>query len=170
MIRLPKRMTITKGPKKPTVDPVPEVEEEVEGSVRGGTRPIGQANKPIPNPLPDPTHQRSTVFFQSLPKSQHGHHHTGASASPTADHNIVSSNRSAAVHSTAAQSPIHPETDRLFIPKDEFGSLSRDELRPAATFNYSRTMGYLVLADDVLRKPWTSLLAKKPRWVSRENV
>jgi hypothetical protein len=54
-------------------------------------------------------------------------------------------------YSIAAQSSIHPETDRLLIPKDEFSSLNRDELRLAATFNYSRIMRYFVLVDDVLR-------------------
>jgi len=54
------------------------------------------------------------------------------------------------VKSPVLQDQIDPEADELLISKD-LGSLNRDERRLSATFNYSRTMSYLVLVDDVLR-------------------
>jgi len=46
------------------------------------------------------------------------------------------------------QDQMDPETDQLLILKD-LGSLNRDERRPSVTFNYSRTLRYLALVDDV---------------------
>ena len=54
------------------------------------------------------------------------------------------------VGSPVLQDQIDPEADELLISKD-LGSLNRDERRLSATFNYSRTMRYLVLVDDVLK-------------------
>jgi len=143
--RLPRRVPILKGSKKP-VDPVLEIDEDNEkvkpGSINEDTQP---------SPLPNTTHHQSTVSFQAPTESQHDHGHLTVSGNPTANPSAVSLPRSAAIHSIGAQSSIHPETDRLLIPKDDFGSLNRDERRLAATFNYSRIMRYLVLVDDVLR-------------------
>ena len=54
------------------------------------------------------------------------------------------------VRSPVLQDQIDPDADELLISKD-LGSLNRDERRLSATFNYSRTMRYLVLVDDVLK-------------------
>ena len=48
------------------------------------------------------------------------------------------------------QDQMDPETNQLLILKD-LGSLNRDERRPSVTFNYSRTLRYLALVDDVFR-------------------
>jgi len=155
--RLPKRMSTPKGSKEPAVD-LPEVPEGNEsGQVRGESiqeediEPAGQETEPKINLLLNPTYHQSTVPFQST-GSQQGHGLTSPSApNLTADQSATSLSRSDATHSIAAQSLIHPDTDRLLIPKNDLGSLNRDELRLAATFNYSRIMRYLVLVDDVLR-------------------
>jgi len=151
--RLPKRMSIRKGFKKPVVD-LPEVPEEngsekmKAGLVQVDTKPVWQQTEEKPDPIPNPAHDRSTVSFQEPTESQHGHSHN-VSANPTANYSISSLRHSAAIHSFAAPSSIR-ETDRLLILKDEFNSLHRDELRFSATFNYSRIMRYLTLVDDVL--------------------
>ena len=142
--RIPRRVPILKGSKKP-VDPVLEDDEDNEK-----VKPESIEEDTQPNPLPNPTHHQSTVSFQVPTESQHGHGHHSVRGNPTANPSAVSLPRSVAMQSIA-QSSIHPETDRLLIPKDAFGSLNRDELRLAATFNYSRIMRYLVLVDDVLR-------------------
>ena len=150
--RLPKRMPILKSSKKP-VDTVPEIDEDNEKakteSINGDTQPVLEGSQP--NPLPNPSHHQSTVSFQVPTESHHDHGHLSVSGNPTANPSAVSLPRSAAIHSIGAQSSIHPEKDRLLIPVDGFGSLHRDELRLAATFNYSRIMRYLILVDDVLR-------------------
>ena len=81
--------------------------------------------RPIVNPVPEADDSSESDSSISVPRS---------SAPPS-----------------IAQRSIHPEEDRLFIYKNDPGSLNRDELRLAATFNYSRIMRYLVLVDDVLR-------------------
>ena len=124
--RLPRRIQ----PERPTVD----------RSAQEETGPVGQETEPMAGPLPDPTHRRSIISPLRLSaEGQRGHSHS-VSANPTA-------NQSAANLSP----PIHPETDRLLIPKDEENWLNRDGFRLSATFNYSRIMRYLVLVDDVLR-------------------
>ena len=143
--RLPKRVPILKGSKKP-VDPVLEADEDNEK-----VKPESIQEGIQLNPLPNTTHHQSTVSFQVPAESQDDHGRHSVSGNPTANPSAVSLPRSVAMHSIAAQSSIHPETDRLLIPRDDFGSLNRDELRLAATFNYSRIMRYLVLVDDVLK-------------------
>ena len=154
--RLPKRMSILKRPGE-SVGGFPEAPEEnenermKEGSIREDIGPVGQETESVANPLPNLTHHQSTVSFQLPTESQQGHGHLAVSANPTANQSVVSLSRSDATHSIAIQSSIHPETDRLLIPRNDLSSLNRDELRFAATFNYSRVMRYLSLVDDVLR-------------------
>ena len=50
----------------------------------------------------------------------------------------------------ALQEKLDPEVHQLLEIKN-LGLLNLDERRPPATFNYSRTMRYLALVDDVLR-------------------
>ena len=151
---LSKRVSIPKGSKKPVVDPVPEVDEENEKaeveSIQEDTELVEQESKPEADPLPGPTHRHSTVSFQFPIESHHGHGFFSF-RNPTATHSVVSSSRSSAIFSISGKRKVIPETDRLFIPKDTFSSLNRDEIRLAAMFNYSRIMRYLVLVDDVLR-------------------
>jgi len=135
---------------RPVTDFVHEENEKVkEGSVQEGTKPIGQELGAKANPLLNPSHNQSTVSFQLLPESHHGYDQRSASADLATNQSIVSMARSAAGYSIA-QSSIRPDRDRLLISKDPFNSLNRDEFRLAATFNYSRIMGYLALVDDVL--------------------
>jgi hypothetical protein len=150
----PRRIPIPGGPKKAAVDPLPGVREEdgnveVE-SIQEVTISVGPLAEKKSNPVPHLTPYQSTASFR-VPESQHDHEHLSVSTNPTANHSVASLPYSTAIHSIAAQSSIHPEKDRLLIPRDAFGSLNRDELRLAATFNYSRVMRYLVLVDDVLR-------------------
>ena len=146
---IPRRMQILKGSKKPAIDSVPEGDEENEGAeIQEDTQLVGQRSEPTPNPLPIHSHHQSIISFQTPVDNQHGHFIV--SVNPTANQSTRSLSQSAAVHSVT-RSSIHPETDRLLIPREGMGSLNRDELRLAATFNYSRTMRYLVLVDDVLR-------------------
>ena len=155
--RLPKRISTTKVPKEPAVD-LPEAPEEngnvnvkEESIQEEDTEPVGQETEPKANPLPNSTHHQPTVPLQTT-GSQQGHGLTSPLApNPTADQSATSLSYSDAIHSIAAQSLIHPDTNRLLIPKNDLGSLNRDELRLAATFNYSRIMRYLILVDDVLR-------------------
>ena len=121
--RLPRRVPTLKAAKK-SVD---TVLEDDEGSEKARPESIQEGTQP--NPLPD---------------SQYGHGRHGVIENQTANPSAASPPRS------IAQGSIQPKTDRLLIPKDQFGSLNRDELRLAATFNYSRIMRYLVLVDDVL--------------------
>ena len=157
--RIPGENEVKGGPalkrsKKPVVDPVPEVDEENEKveveSIHKDTKPVGQETEPEANPIPNFTHRQSTVPWQSPAESHHGYGYLNTSANPTANQSAVSLSRSAAAYSIATQSEIFPERDRLLIPKDNLGSLNRDERRLAAMFNYSRIMRYLVLVDDVL--------------------
>jgi len=142
--RLPRRVPTLKVTKKP-VDPVHEADEDNEkvkpGSIQEGAKL---------DPLSNITHYQSTVSCQTPIESQHGHGYYSVSGNPTANPSAVSLPRSGSMHSIATQSSIHPETNRLLIPMDDFGSLNQDELRLSATFNYSRIMRYLVLVDDVL--------------------
>lgn len=164
--RFPSPMKVLLRARKPVADPAPELEvigenEKMAGEFQEDTKSVGQETEPIPRPLPANTHQ-STVAFQSPPESQHDHDHLGIWANPTANHSAVSVARS-------ALSSIHPETDRLLIPK-ELGSLNRDEYRLTATFNYSRIMRYLVLVDDVLRAVDKLIREKDKVGVFRENI
>ena len=136
--RLPKRMQILS--RKPDVDPVVEITEENEEVVE---ELIQEDDK---HALPDPF----TTSLQLPSESQHGNAHLSISLSQTPQRSSVSVILSAGGHSDV-QSSIHPETDKLLIPKDDLSSLSRDEFRNAATFNYARTMRYLALVDDILR-------------------
>jgi len=153
--RHPKRVPIPKGSKKPAVDPVPDIDEENEKVevelIQEDTKPVGQETVPEFDPLPNPTHRRSAVSFQTPAESHHSYGYFNISADSVANQSTVSLSRSAAVYTIAAQSEILPETERFFIPKDEFSSLNRDELRLTAIFNYSRIMRYLVLVDGVFR-------------------
>ena len=143
--RLPEGMSILKGLRKPVVN-LPQVPEENEnervgeGSIQEvDIRPVGQEAEPRVSPLPSPAHHRSTtISSQSATESQQGH-------------GRLSVNTNSIANRGATQSENHHGSDRLLIPKDELGSLNRDELRLSAMFNYSRTMRYLVLVDDVLR-------------------
>jgi len=151
--RLPKRVPLLKGPKKPVGD-LPEVPEENEKvkEKEEDSKSVGEETEPNTSPLPNLARRQSTVSSQSTESQQGGgHDQPGDNANPAAGQSVVSLPRSTAARSTAAESSIHPDKDRLLIPKGTFGSLNRDELRLAATFNYSRIMGYLVLVDDVLR-------------------
>jgi hypothetical protein len=150
----PRQIPIPGEPKKATVDPLPGVREE-DGkakaeSIQEVTIFVGQRTESKHNPIPNPTPHQSTVSFQ-IPDSKHGHERLSVSTNPTANHSAAGLPHSAGVHSIATQSSIHPKKDRLLILRNEIGSLNRDELRLAATFNYSRIMRYLVLVDDVLR-------------------
>ena len=147
-------ISIPGGPKEAAIDPLPGVREE-DGKAKAEpiqevTIFVGQRTESKPNPISNPTLHQSTVSLQ-IPESQHDHEHLSVSTNPTANHSAASLPYFAGTHSIATQSSIHPEKDRLLIPRNEFGSLNRDELRLAATFNYSRVMRYLVLVDDVLR-------------------
>ena len=150
--RLPRRVPTPKVPK--IVAPTPDIGEEGEEmklkQTQEVTEPFGQETEGKLYPFPDSTRHPSTVSFQLPTESQHDHDRTSLSVNPAADRSAISLPDSAAVHSIAAQSSIHPETDRLLIPRDDFGPLHRDEFRLAATFNYSRIMRYLVLVDEVL--------------------
>jgi hypothetical protein len=152
--RFPRRMPILGGPEEPATDPLPGVREEdgkaTAESIQEVAVSIQQQAESKLNSIPNPTPHQSTVSFR-ISESQHGHEHLSVSTNPLVNYSAASSPHSADVHSVAAQSSIHPETDRLLISRDEFTSLNRDELRLAATFNYSRVMRYLVLVDDVLR-------------------
>jgi len=151
--RLPRRMTVLKGPRKDVTDPVPEVDKEYEKvkieSNQGDTRPAGQGARPKSDSFSNPSHNPSAVSFQLSPESHHGYDWHSASADPVRTQSIVSVARSAAGYSIT-QSSIRPDRDRLLISKDPSHSLNRDEFRLAATFNYSRVMGYLTLVDDVV--------------------
>ena len=149
--------------RRPVVNSIPEVVEENEkgaGVIQEGTKPAGEETEPLP--IPSPTHHRSTITVQAPPESQHDHDHLGIWVNPTSNQSAVSLARS-------ALSSVHPETDRLLIPKD-LGSLNRDERRLAATFNYSRIMRYLVLVDDVSTAVDKLIREKDEVRVFRENI
>ena len=123
--RLPKRIG----------DPIPRIVEEVDGRLaQEGTN----------------RHQISTASLQLPPESQQGDGYPSLDVNPTTNQDVASVTHSATGDSTA-KSSIHPGADRLLIPMVNLGPLHRDELRPSATFNYSRVMRYLVLVDDVWR-------------------
>jgi len=149
--RLPRRTPTLKVPK--IVPPSPNVGEEGEKAkveqIQRVAKPSGQDVEGKLYPFLGSTHHQSTVSFQLPTESQHDHDRLSVSVNTAANRSAISLPSSAAVHSIAAQSSIHPETDRLLIPRDDSGPLHRDEFRLAATFNYSRIMRYLVLVDDV---------------------
>ena len=135
--RIARRITarLMKGLGKSALDSIIDVSGENEN---GGDKSIhGDTGIQVPD-LP---------HNQSAPGSQHGH--LTDSANPTANNSTTNLHYSADVHSTAVHS-IHPDTHELLIRKDN-GSVNRHEVRPAATFNYSRIIRYLVLAEDVWR-------------------
>ena len=146
---LPRRV---RGFKKAETDPTPEIPEENEkvkdDSDQEDTEPAKQTGLK-PNPVSNPAHQHSTVSFQLPAESQQGHGHLTVSGNPTANQSVVSVARSTAQQSVA-QSSLKSGRDRLLISKDRSDSLNHDEFRLAATFNYSRVMGYLTLVDDVV--------------------
>ena len=181
--RLPKQMPTLRTPKIPVVAPSPGADEECEKTkveqTQEATKHFGQEVEVEPNLLLVSAYHPSTVSSKSPTEGQHDHNHdhdhdhdhdhVSINVSLTASHSAVSLPGSAAVHSIEAQSSVHPETDRLLIPNDDFNSLNRDEFRLAATFNYSRVMRYLVLVDDVFgaldkltrKKDWVGLSRKR---------
>ena len=131
---------LLKGSRKPDVDPVVEVTEENEEVEE---EPMQEDEKHV-------FHDPFTTSIQIPSESQHGHDHLSISINQTPHRSSVSIIRSSGAHSDG-QDSIHPGTDKLLITKDDLCSLSRDEFRNAATFNYARTMRYLALVNDVLR-------------------
>ena len=108
-------------------------------SIQEDTKPVGQEAGSKPNLLPNPTPHQHTISFQ--PPT--GHSHIGFGESATANQSVIT---------IIPQSSVHPKTDRLLIDiSNKLGPPNRDELRLAATFNYSRVMRYLDLVDDVFR-------------------
>lgn len=144
---LPKR--ILEGPMKFTVESAPDVNEGNEKAKVDDTKPTGEGADTELDPLPNLTQNQPTIPPQTYGGSQHDH--LSPSAIQTANHSTASLAHSAPVHSIAAQSSIHPETHRLFVPMDGSHPLNRDEVRLSATFNYSRIIRYFVLVDDVLK-------------------
>lgn len=128
--------------REPRESGTPEEDEKFKDeTVQGGTDPKVDTSA-------DPVQQQPTITYQADPEAQQDHGHLTTSGNPTANHSVVTLPRSIARHSIA-QSSIHPEKDSLFVHVDH-DSLTRDELRVTATFNYSRVMRYLCLVDDVL--------------------
>ena len=140
----PKQIPVQTGCKRLVVDPVPEINEEYQKveveSIQEDAR-RGEIDQKA-SLLYNPTHHQSITSFQLPSESQQGHDHLTVSANPDVDQSAISMARS-------AQPSINPEMDELFVPQ-KLTSLNRDEHRLTATFNYSRTMRYLVLVDNVL--------------------
>ena len=132
------------------------------GVVQEGTKPVGQGTEPLSIPSPNPTHHQSTVTIQAPPEGQRDLDYLDILVNPTSNQSAVSPARS-------TPSLIHPETDKLLIVK-KLGSLNRDERRRAATFNYSRIMGYLVLVDAVSTAVDELIREKDEVRVFRENI
>ena len=90
-------------------------------------------------------HNQPTLPFET-PRE-----HPSSSTNQAIKYSNLGSHRSDDIHSIAAQSQssLNPETDRFLIPIDESDSLNRDELRLAATFNYSRIIRYFALVNDI---------------------
>ena len=145
--RLSKGMHIGRGFRRPDVDTVTEVVEENEKVREEDHKHAGREAYEGAYPLPSLTHNQSTASIQVL---QQDHDRLSVSVNPTANQSVVSLAYSTGVHSIA-QASLHADNDKLLIHLEESGSLHRDEFRLSATFNYSRAMRYLVLADDVLR-------------------
>ena len=119
-------------------------------SIQEDTKHIGQEPESKPNLLPKPAHHQSTASFQPPTGSQLDHNHLGFGESPTANQSAATLHHPATEPSIIPQSSIHPKADRLLIDiSDNLGSPNRDELRLAATFNYSRVIRYLALVDEV---------------------
>ena len=116
------------------------------------TKPVGQEAELKHDPLPNTIDHQSTVSFQPPTGSRLGNNYIGASGDATANHSAITLYHPTTEPSIPPQNSIHPKTDRLLIDiSDNLGPLNRDELRLAATFNYSRILRYLVLVDDVFR-------------------
>jgi len=92
-------------------------------------------------------HNRSTPSFQMFNGGPQ--EHSSASANHATNYADLSLRRSDDVHSIASRISLNPETDRFLIPIDDSDSLNRDELRLAATFNYSRIIRYFVLVNKI---------------------
>ena len=88
---------------------------------RGDPGDSGQEPDQSPNPTLNPSGRKGTDRVNSIPAESH-----------------------------FSQDKMDPKVDQLLKLKN-LGSLNRDERRLSATFNYSRTIGYLVLVDDILR-------------------
>jgi len=151
--KFPRRMHIPRRSKKHAVDHIHgagdgEVRVKI-GSTREDTKHIVEQTELKSSISPSPIHPQSTASLRESAESQRGHGHSVRGDKITAN-SAAGPSRSTAVRPAVVQS-VSPEMDRLLIPKDECGSLNRDELRLSATFNYSRIMRYLVLVDDVLR-------------------
>jgi hypothetical protein len=147
--RFSKGVPILKGATNPSTEVVNEKPEEA--SIQEGiSKHVVEGTDPGTNFIPDLTRSQnqSAVTFQVDRESQQGHGHV--SADPTANPSVVTLPRSTTGQPTAQNQPAYTDEDKLFTIKD-LGSLNRDELRIAATFNYSRIMRYLVLVDDILR-------------------
>lgn len=133
---------------KKQANPVPLVCEELEKveveSIQEDDEPVGQVTKPPVDRLPHPIYHRSTV------DTFHDYTQSRIKTNPNPGLSTDSLTYFAAGYS-AARSSVHPEEDRLLIPKDGASPLNRDEFRLAATFNYSRVIRYLALVDDVWR-------------------
>jgi len=90
-------------------------------------------------------HNQSTSSLQ-LP-TERPREHPSAGANQATNYNHLNLRRSDDLHSIAAS--LNHETDRFLIPIDASDSLNRDELRLAATFNYSRVLRYFALVNDI---------------------
>ena len=89
----------------------------------------------------NPTRRQSTAASESYTDDQLDSSLLTISANSGANQGVASMRYS-------TQPPVNTESDGLFfLPKPT--SLNRDEHRLTATFNYSRTMRYLVLVDNV---------------------
>ena len=77
------------------------------------------------------------------------HEHPSARANWAANNSNLSLDHSDDTHSIATQNSLNPERDRFLIPIDDSNLLNRDELRLAATFNYSRIIRYFALVNDI---------------------
>ena len=138
--KLPKGIHTLKGSRKPDTGPVIEVTEE-DQEIKEELIQEDDRHR---------LHDPSTAHSQLTSENQHSPGHLAISISQTPHRSTISVVLSSGGH-TDAQSSIHPETAKLLIPNDDLSSLSRDEFRNAATFNYARIMGYLALVDDILR-------------------
>jgi len=137
--RFSRRLAVLRRSKKNAVDPIPGTGDGNEEVETGSTQVVEQTELKT----------YTNASLQEPAESQRGHGR-GVRANQNATNSTAGSSRSTAIPSTTVQS-IHLDMDRLFITKDTYSSLNRDELRLSVTFNYSRIMRYLVLVDDVFR-------------------
>ena len=150
--RFQKRTRNPKASRKPDTGLIVEVADENgevkhelvhEDEVRaGGVAELGFT--PLSNP------SQSVISLQSRAESQRDYSHRSVGGNRAAQRSAVSVARSARTHPAPAAfvDSLHPEADKLFIPKPDTCSLHRDEFRYPATFNYSRVIWYHVLIDD----------------------